>query len=81
MKKGSDEGKRGEEKESEGRENRGREKERKEKREGREVERVAPGPSTYLARCLAARGTRRVSFRSTDATLILGKEHRGSIGE
>ena len=37
MKKGSDEGKRGEEKESEGGENRGREKEGKEEREGSEV--------------------------------------------
>ena len=81
MKKRSDEGKRGEEKEGEGRENRGREKEGKEKREGSEVKRVAPGPSTYLARCLAAHGTRRMSFRSTGATLILGREHRGSIGE
>ena len=81
MKEGSDEGKRGEEKEGEGRESGGREKDRKEKREGNEVKRVAPGPSPYLARSLAAHGTRRMSFRSTGATLILGEEHRGSIGE
>ena len=81
MKEGSDEGKRGEEKEGEGGETGGREKEKKEKREGSEVKRVAPGPSNYLARCLAALGTRRKSFRSTGATFILGEEYRGSIGE
>ena len=53
MKEGSDEGKSGEKEEGEGRENRGREKERREKREGDEGKRAAPGPSAYLARCLA----------------------------